>query len=167
MQIGQYLITRYCVKENLFGLSDVDMPDLTTVEGPRNLISRVQKAKSVTICRYKGKVMKSQQSEKDLKEMKRKQKVKKQTKVLECMRSEMNACQAILKPDCSNATVQKSAGITKALMSFHKLLVDGNRYSNDNPQSQETSQEGQQPRTEVDSSRPAWAILGSNTISLI
>jgi hypothetical protein len=55
-------------------------------------------------------------SERDKHEEKRVRDVKRKTKAVECLSSHMNACQAIVKPDCSKAKVQKSRGMKTALL---------------------------------------------------
>ena len=47
--------------------------------------------------------------------MKRKSLVKRESKIADCFSSKMNLCQALVKPDGSKASVQKSSGIKRAL----------------------------------------------------
>ena len=58
-----------------------------------------------------------------MKESKRKALVKKQTKVIDCHSSDMNACQALVNPDCSKPSVQKSQGIKRALYMLLSLCL--------------------------------------------
>lgn len=54
-------------------------------------------------------------SERAIKEEKRLKIVAKEKKRIDCLSSEMNLCQAVVKPDCSKAKVQKSGGVQMAL----------------------------------------------------
>ncbi|CAC5383205.1 unnamed protein product [Mytilus coruscus] len=56
---------------------------------------------------------------------KRQQKVKKMTKEIEYFSSIQNTCQAVVKPDCSKSTTNKSLGVKKALNTIlKKCLTD-------------------------------------------
>ncbi|XP_052082348.1 uncharacterized protein LOC127720000 [Mytilus californianus] len=54
-------------------------------------------------------------TDKEKKEMKRKTLVKREHKITDCFSSEMNTCQALVKPDGTKASIQKSLGIKRAL----------------------------------------------------
>ena len=67
---------------------------------------------------------KVEKTEREKKEDKRQNIVSRQKKQIERLSSNMNACQAVVKPDCSKPKVAKSAGIQKALASLlTKYLV--------------------------------------------
>jgi hypothetical protein len=62
-------------------------------------------------------------SENEKKEAKRVALVKRQAAIADCISSDMNTCQALVKPDCSKASLQKSTGIKKALMNLLSLCI--------------------------------------------
>jgi hypothetical protein len=62
-------------------------------------------------------------SENEKKEAKRVALVKRQAAIADCISSDMNTCQALVKPDCSKASFQKSTGIKKALMNLFSLCI--------------------------------------------
>ena len=62
-------------------------------------------------------------TEGEKKESKRIAHEKKQSKVVDCFSSEMNTCQAFVKPDCSKVALQKSTGIQKALLKLLSLCL--------------------------------------------
>jgi hypothetical protein len=62
-------------------------------------------------------------SENEKKEAKRVALVKRQAAIADCISSDMNTCQALVKPDCSKASLQKSTGIKKALMHLLSLCI--------------------------------------------
>ena len=57
----------------------------------------------------------------ELKEIKRKKAVLKKQSVADCLASEMNTCQALVRPDCSKPVVQKSLTIKTALKNLLTL----------------------------------------------
>ena len=108
---GQFLVKKYACTQGLFQLTTEDIPSVTSVQGSKDT------TKGVTLRRS---IIKSKNiTETEMKESKRKALVKKQTKVIDCHSSDMNACQALVNPDCSKPSVQKSQGIKRAL---YKLL---------------------------------------------
>ena len=112
-QAGQFLVQKYACQQKLFGLSNEDLQALTTVDGPKHLLQRLKNSKGVTLRRSTIKTQTMTEAEK--KETKRLAHVKKQSTIVDCISSEMNACQALVKPDCSKTALQKSTGIKKAL----------------------------------------------------
>ncbi|CAG2249136.1 unnamed protein product [Mytilus edulis] len=63
------------------------------------------------------------------KEAKRVAHVKKQNTIADCISSDMNTCQAVVKPDCSKASLQKSTGIKKALKKVISHCIPYTDYS--------------------------------------
>ena len=68
----------------------------------------------------------TQKTERDKEEQKRTAKVKKMSKVIDCMSSAKNTCQAVLKPDGTKNTTNKSAGVKKALINLVKSCLQAN-----------------------------------------
>ena len=64
------------------------------------------------------------------KEIKRQAEVKRQTKVTDCFSSDMNTWQALVKPDCTKASLQKSPGIKKGLYKILSLCFPDLQASN-------------------------------------
>ena len=114
-EIGKYLVYRHIANTSL--VKDYESPPVDSVKGPKELLNRVKRSEGTTINRTKIKVQKHKtQAEKE--EASRKQKVVRLTKIVDCMSSKMNLCQAVVKPDCSKRTVTKSKGVKKALKSI-------------------------------------------------
>ncbi|XP_071085902.1 uncharacterized protein [Haliotis cracherodii] len=126
--IGEYLIQKFICHDQLFGLSSADVPSLMTVEGPKPLLSRVKRSKGVTIKRTIKASRYVQQSERDEKEAKRSKAIRREVKQTDCLSSEMNMCQALVKPDCSKPKVQKSTSMKNALMKCIEDCQAGNRH---------------------------------------
>ena len=119
--VGEYLILKYICKEGLFGCSGLDLPDASSLTGEKDLISRAVRSKGVTMKRTsKTKVM-VEKSERQRKEDHRKREVAAQVHRVECLSSEMNACQSLLKPDCSKKKVMKSTNIANAMKNILSL----------------------------------------------
>ena len=118
-RMGEYLTMKYACQQGLFQLTTDDIPPISSVEGPKDLMQRLKSSKGVTLRRstLKSKVL----TDEEKKETKRIAHVKKQTKVVECLSSDMNTCQALVKPDCSKPGLQKSPGIKKALLKLLSL----------------------------------------------
>ncbi|VDI42653.1 Hypothetical predicted protein [Mytilus galloprovincialis] len=93
-----------------------DTPSMQDLTGPKQLLQKVKSSKGVTIKRITSANTQTAKSEKERIEQKRRTAVKRETKKIDCISSEMNACQAILKPDCSKPKVLKSTGIQKAII---------------------------------------------------
>lgn len=124
LEIGKYLLMRYAVREKMFGLSPTDEPKVQEYEGHVDLMNRAKKSKSVTMKRVtKGKtnIIKSERQEK---EEKRQKAMVKEVKQLNCLSSEMNACQALVTPDCSKPKVLKSLGMKKAINEMIEVCKD-------------------------------------------
>ncbi|CAG2250909.1 unnamed protein product [Mytilus edulis] len=122
--VGQYLIWKYISTQGLFNLSKDDCPDVEKIDGPKEIIRKLKTSKGTTIQRVGKKLKDVTKKERDTKEIQRKKLVAKQTKLADQKSSEMNACQAILKPDCSKPKVQKSTGIQKALLHLLKEAIE-------------------------------------------
>ena len=118
--IGTYLIEKFVAQNCLFGYTKSDVPSKADIDGPKALVQRLKQSKGVTLRRIPVKKKQTLKSERDIKEDKRKKQVAKETKQIDHLSSDMNTCQAIVKPDCSKPKVQRASGIQKALM---QLLV--------------------------------------------
>ena len=113
----KYLIKKYACMQGLFQLTHEDIPNMESVEGSSDILKRIKTMKGVTLRRSTIKTKELTDEEK--KEIKRQAEVKRQTKVINCFSSDMNTCQALVKPDCTKASLQKSPGIKKGL---YKIL---------------------------------------------
>lgn len=113
--VGEFLIKKYVCKERLFGCSVEDLPDISTYSGDKDLLSKAQKAKGITIKRTSKTKVKAMKTEREKKEEKRKREVASKIHQVECLSSDMNACQALVKPDCTKPKLVKSKGIADAL----------------------------------------------------
>ncbi|CAC5361527.1 unnamed protein product [Mytilus coruscus] len=124
-EAGKYLITKYIASFELFGYKKCDIPDVVTIEGPKELLKKLKVTKGVTIRRTGTKQESLIKSERYVKESKRKKTVTRQHKIVDSLSSEMNACQAFMNSDCSKPKVQKSTGIQKALLDEikHSLFI--------------------------------------------
>jgi hypothetical protein len=83
--------------------------DFFILEGSKPLLQRLKMAKGITMRRSTIKTTTLSGNEK--KEVKRVALVKRQVAIADCISSDMNICQALVKPDCSKASLQKSTGI--------------------------------------------------------
>ena len=91
--IGKYLIFYFLCKSNRLGFTEKDMPNFAEVKGPKSW------SKGVTIKRATNKTVKLKKSEREEKEDKRLKQVSKEKRQIDCFSSDMNACQAVVKPD--------------------------------------------------------------------
>ena len=121
---GEYLIKKYVCQEQLFGFKKEDCPDITSVDCIKEVKNKLKISKGTTIriATIKKVTPKSKEEEA---ERKRKSLVRKQQSVVDCMSSNMNTCQALVKPDCSKGALQKSTGIKKALIKALWYTFDG------------------------------------------
>ena len=118
---GQFLVKKYACTQGLFQLTAEDIPSVTTVLGSSDILKKIKTTKGVTLRRA---TIKSKNiTEEEMKETKRKALVKKKTKVIDCHSSDMNACQALVHPDCSKPSVQKSQAIKRALLKLLSLCL--------------------------------------------
>lgn len=113
-EIGKFLIVKYVCRSGLLEHTDSDIPVLDDNLGPKELMQKVKKGKGVVVKRATCKTLVTTDI-RTVKEKKRRQAVDRMTKVYDCLSSEMNTCQAVIKPDCSKPAVQKSSGIKDAL----------------------------------------------------
>ena len=124
--VGNYLLKKYIANQHLFSVSRNDLPSVMELNGPSELLNRVRLSKGVTIKRVTKTKRQVMTSERGIKEEKRMKLVAKEKKRIDCLSSEMNLCQAVVKPDCSKAKVQKSGGVQKALTEMIGRIVNGN-----------------------------------------
>ncbi|MEW8546925.1 MAG: hypothetical protein AB2693_25705 [Candidatus Thiodiazotropha sp.] len=114
-QVAEFLIRKYCVKEKLFAGLECDDLKKEDIFGPTDLVQRAKKAKGTTLKRTLKSKISVLKTMKEEKEEKRKKLVAKKTKEIDCLTSQVNACQALLKPDASKPKVFKSLGMQKAI----------------------------------------------------
>ena len=114
--VGEFLIKRYLAKNYLFEMTGADLPTLSQIKGPKQLVGKAFRSKGVTIKRTSGRSAPSEnKTDRQKKEDTRKKVVKNAVLRVECLTSEMNACQALVKPDCSKPKVTKSSTMADAL----------------------------------------------------
>lgn len=118
ISVGKYMVEKFVCKEGIFGYKSTDHPRADAIEGPKTLVDKVKKSKGTTVRRTKLRIVQMSKTDKQLKEEKRQKKVERMKKKIDALSSEMNACQALLKPDCSKPKVQKAQGVQKALTSL-------------------------------------------------
>lgn len=119
---AKYLIEKHLASKGLYGFSkaDVILEDQTL---PAELLNKVKRSTGTTVRRSVCKVKEANDSRQS-REIKRKKKVIQKQKEVDCLSSEMNACQAILKPDCSKGSIQKSIGMRKAIFSILQSCIE-------------------------------------------
>ena len=114
-EVGKYLITKYVCRSALLGYSENDIPVLHNHLGPSELMQKVARGKGVVVKRATCKSL-TVDNQRSAREKKRKQEVDKMKKVYDCLSSDMNTCQAVIKPDCTKGPVAKSVGIKSAIL---------------------------------------------------
>ncbi|XP_045182551.2 uncharacterized protein LOC123541205 [Mercenaria mercenaria] len=113
--VGKYLLYRFVYQQHLFGLTESDVPKTDTVKGNADLISRAKRSKGITIKRTLKSKITQLKSSQDVKEEQRQRLVAKKTQQIDCLSSENNCCQSLVKPDCSKPKVMKALSIRNAL----------------------------------------------------
>ncbi len=113
--VSTYLITKFLVHEKLCGLKSSDIPEISSLNGPKELIAKAKNSNGVTIKRSGRTSVAVPLTDRQQKEAKRKKILSSENKQVGALSSEMNACQALVKPDCSKYKVMKRAGISQAL----------------------------------------------------
>ena len=121
-EAGLFLIHRFACKNKLLGLSEEDLKDAALIEMPESLRAKLKTGTSVTVKRMSCKPP-AAASTPVKQEKKRLASVKTKSKVIDCMSSSKNTCQAILKPDGKKADTFKAKGVKDALIT---LLSNGN-----------------------------------------
>lgn len=116
-EVGHYLVKKYVIKDGLFGYIPSDTLD-SKIPGPKPLVQRALKSKGVTLKRSSIKVTEIPQNLQQAREAQRQRDLKREAKQANCLSSHMNMCQAIVKPDCTKAKVQKSTSMQKALVNI-------------------------------------------------
>lgn len=117
-EVGRYLIDKFVFESSFHESQEDEKPSIDSSSK-----AKVQTMKGLTVRRMNWK-SRVPTEEKQLKEIKRKRKVKSLLGIAESLSSEMKCCQAVVKPDCSKSAVQKSTGMKKALVhQFEKLLL--------------------------------------------
>ena len=124
--VGKFLLRRYAVKEKMFGLSTGDEPKIDDFDDHVDIMNRAKKSESITMKRLgKGKTN-EEKTERQEKEDKRQKELAKEMKQLNRLSSEMNACQALVTPDCGKPKVQKSTGMKAAIEEMLNVNTDNN-----------------------------------------
>lgn len=113
-EVGKYLIMKHVCRSGLLGHTETDIPVLHNHLGPTELMQKVTRGKGVVVKRATCKSLRVD-DQRLTREKKRKQGVDKMVKVYDCLSSDMNTCQAVIKPDCTKGPVAKSVGIKSAL----------------------------------------------------
>ena len=88
---------------------------MTSLQGPKELVQKAKLMKGVTLRRAVSKTAVALKSERMLREEKRQKALDKKMQEADCLTSEMNTCQALVKPDCSKPRVDKSRTVPIAL----------------------------------------------------
>ena len=122
--VARFLMMRYLSIEGLFGCTASDVPDIANLAGPQDLISKAKRSKGITIRRNGGRVVIPEMTERQTKEVTRQNILNKEIKRTKGLTSEMNACQALVKPDCSKYNVAKARGMQQALISHLGDILD-------------------------------------------
>ena len=126
LSAAKFLIEKHLAAKELFEFSKTEIK--LQEEGiPIELKNKVKRTSGTTVRRSVCKVKETIDGRQS-KEVKRKKKVKQKQKEFDCLSSEMNACQAILKPDCTKGSVNKSLGMRTALMSVLQKCVVNTEY---------------------------------------
>jgi hypothetical protein len=115
LQCGEYLIKRYCSQEGICGIRKEDVSAAgKSLQGPKELITKVLKGSSVTVKRNACKPERSKTPE-ERKEEQRTRKLAQDQKRTKSLYSDQNTCQAVVDPTCSKYKVTKSVYVPKAL----------------------------------------------------
>ena len=112
---GIYLMYRFLAREKLYGITEQDVPSTKDVVGPSELVLRAKRSKGITIKRTVKSKVQLAQTQRQMKETQRLKNVARETKLIDCLSSENNACQSLLKPDSSKPKVMKAIGMQRAL----------------------------------------------------
>ena len=91
------------------------MPSTKDIVGPSELVLRAKRRKGVTIKRTVKSKIKLAQTQRQMKETQRLKNVARETKLIDCLSSENNTCQSLLKLDSSKPKVMKAIGMQRAL----------------------------------------------------
>ena len=119
---ARYLVEKYLSTKGLYDFAKADI-NLQDEDIPDELKSKVKRTSGTTIRRSMCKI-KETKNDRQSKEIRRKKKVIQKQKEIDCLSSEMNACQAIMKPDCTKGSVQKALGMRKALFDILKTCLE-------------------------------------------
>ena len=124
MGVGKFLLNRFLVRQKMFGLSSADEPKIEDYDVHADVKNRAKKSKGITMKRTgrgKSYVVKTERQEK---EEKRQKVLAKEMKRLNCLSSEMNACQALVTPDCAKPKLVKSSGMKDAVAVMMDIITD-------------------------------------------
>lgn len=112
--VAHFLMKKFLVKEKLFQYQETDLAK-EDLKGPAELVNRAKRTKGTTLKRTLKSKNIALKTNREVKEEARKKLVEKKSKEIDCLTSEVNACQALLKPDLSKPKVFKSLGMQRAL----------------------------------------------------
>ena len=113
--VGNYLVKRCVFAKRLFGCNPNDCLDVSSLQGPKELVQRAKSMKGVTLRRAIRKTATALKSERMIREEKRQKALDKRMEEADCLTSDMNTCQALVKPDCTKPRVDKSRTMPIAL----------------------------------------------------
>ena len=113
--VGEFLIKRYLVKEKLFQYKESDLRK-EHIDGPVELVNRAKRSKGTTLKRMLKSKIVSVKTDREAKEEVRQKLVEKKAKQIDCLTSDGNAAQALLKPDLSKPKVFKSLSMPRAIL---------------------------------------------------
>ena len=110
------MIMKYIAKAKLFSCSSDDAPKVSDMQGPKELVRKATQSKGTTLKRMSGKnTLKTAKTERQVKEEKRKKQVAAAVKKIDGLSSDMNACQALVKPNCTKPRIGKGTTIANAI----------------------------------------------------
>ena len=136
IDVGKFLVQRCISMNHFFGCSSAKLPNIANFKGPKSLLHKAATMKGVTLKRTSLKLEKEKKSTIDIDDEKRVRKINKEKKRVDCLGSKMNACQAVVKPDCSKSAVSKADQIKKAMI---HIMIDAYRRIHNLPHSELTS----------------------------
>ena len=114
--VGMYMIQKYISRARLFSCGAADAPNASDMQGPKDLVRKASQSKGTTLKRMSGKnTLKTTKSVREIKEEKRKKLVAAALKKIDGLSSDMNACQALVKPDCSKPRIGKGTTMANAI----------------------------------------------------
>ena len=125
--VGEFLIKRYLVKEKLFQYKETDLRK-EKIDGPTELVNRAKRSKGTTLKRMLKSKIVTVKTGREAKEEMRQKMVEKKAKQIDCLTSEGNAAQALLKPDLSKPKVYKSLSMPRAILAqINSCIKDARR----------------------------------------
>lgn len=137
---GTYLIHRFLCDNKLMGMTAKDMISADDIPVPPTLKTKLKAGKSTTIKRVTCKPP-TAFSTPVKKEKQRQAAVRKKSKEIDCLSSNMNTCQAIMTPDCTKLATGKAKYVKEAIVRVLYKLTSGNHTGNVQQAEEEASLE--------------------------